>query len=129
MAKELVACERRWWEFVRRLRGDPRVAAGFICTAEITPEVHERFMTRHAENYRICLVDGAPAGFVGVVEGDIRICTHPDFQQQGVGLFMLQEIGRIHPEAYGKVKAANAASRRLFEKAGYKLKHYVFERE
>ena len=129
MAKELVSCERRWWEFVRQLRNDPRVAAGFICNSEITPEVHERFMSKHAGSYRICLVDGAPAGFVGVVEGDIRICTHPDFQHQGVGLFMLREIGRAYPEAYGKIKVANEASRKLFEKAGYRLKHYIFERE
>lgn len=127
MEKKLVPCDRTWWDFVRELRTDPRVAEGFFSTAAISPEVHEKFMTAHHQSYRICLVDGRPAGFVGVVDGDIRVCTHPEYQRQGVGVFMLSEFRREFPEGHAKIKVSNAASRRLFEKAGYRLTYLVFE--
>ena len=82
--KELVRCGRDYWNFVRELRTDPGVAEGFISTKPISREEHEAFMSKYADGYRVCLVDGRPAGFVGVVNDVIRICTHPDFQKQGV---------------------------------------------
>jgi hypothetical protein len=98
---------------------DDRVIGGFIETVPITTEQQIKYMTGNSHHYRIALVDGKPAGFVGVVNGDIRVCTHPDFQGVGVGKFMIRCVMSIWPEAVAKVKLGNTASDKLFISSGF----------
>ena len=118
---ELVKCEEQYWEFVRILRMDGRVIDGFIETIPITKEQQENYMNSNSQYYRIALVNGKPAGYVGVIEDDIRVCTHPDFQGMGVGKFMINECMNIWPTAYAKVKHGNVASDKLFLACGFEL--------
>lgn len=124
---ELVNCTEEYWEFVRKLRIDNRVSSGFIKTEFITEEMQKEYMSKHSKHYRIALVDGVPAGYVGVIDGDIRICTHPDFQKKGVGKFMLKNCVEIFPNSFGKVKLDNEVSIKLFESCGFKKKYFLFE--
>lgn len=119
-------CNKRYWEFVRTLRNDKRVLDGFIESTYITEEMQENYMNNHSQYYRIALVGGKPAGYVGVVEDDIRVCTHPDYQGMGVGKFMLKEIMKIFPTSYGKVKIDNEASKNLFLSVGFKEEFIIF---
>ena len=101
---ELVKNELKYWEFIRALRNHPTVKAGFIQQENINIEKHQKFMNKYGKKYYICLVDNLPAGFVGQINGDIRIATHPDFQGKGVGKFMINELMRKHPDSFAKVK-------------------------
>jgi GNAT superfamily N-acetyltransferase len=121
MYMELVRCTTKYWEFVRQLRMDGRVIGGFLETTVITEEQQNKYMIGNAHNYRIALVDGKPAGYVGVIEDDIRVCTHPDFQGMGVGKFMIEECMKIWPTAYAKVKIGNIASDKLFLSCGFEV--------
>ena len=125
---ELIECTKDYWEFVRVLRNDKRVLDGFIKSTHITTEMQINYMNTHSQYYRVAVINNIPAGYVGVIEDDIRICTHPDFQGQGIGKFMLTEIMKIFPNAYGKVKINNEASRRLFLKAGFKEKFIIYDK-
>ena len=133
---ELVMCTSDYWEFVRELRMDERVIDGFIETIPITSEQQIKYMLSNAQYYRIALVDGKPAGYVGVIANDIRVCTHPDFQGMGVGKFMINECMKIWPTAYAKVKHGNEASSNLFLSCGFVLngtddrfKYYIKEKK
>jgi RimJ/RimL family protein N-acetyltransferase len=118
---ELVKCTQQYWEFVRQLRMDKRVIDGFLQTQPITEEQQAKYMTDNAQHYRICLVDGKSAGYVGVIDDDIRVCTHPDFQGMGVGKFMIRCAMDIWPTAYAKVKLGNTASDKLFLSCGFEV--------
>ena len=126
---ELVECSPQYWEFVRVLRNDERVLDGFIKSVHITEEMQESYMTNHSQFYRIALVDGKPAGYVGVIEDDIRVCTHPDFQGKGVGKFMINKCMEIWPSAFARVKLTNEASLRLFESCGFTKKFYILTKD
>jgi len=115
----IVECTKEYWEFVRQLRMDERVIDGFLENKPITEEQQTKYMISNSQHYRICLVDGKPAGYVGVIEDDIRVCTHPDFQGMGVGKFMINECMNIWPTAYAKVKLGNTASDKLFLSCGF----------
>ena len=121
MYMELVMCTSDYWEFVRELRMDERVIDGFIETIPITSEQQIKYMLSNAQYYRIALVDGKPAGYVGVINDDIRVCTHPDYQGMGVGKFMIDECMKIWPTAYAKVKHGNEASSKLFLSCGFEI--------
>ena len=80
-------------------------------------------MKKHGENYFIALSYGEPVGYVGVLDNDIRICTHPHYQGTGIGRFMLSEIVKLYPQATGRILKDNLASKKLFDFCGvpYKL--------
>lgn len=126
---ELVNCTEPYWEFVRNLRNDSRVLSGFIQNIPITQEQQVSYMTKYQDCYRIALVDGNPVGFVGVIDDDIRVCTHPDFQGKGVGKFMITECMKLWPTAFAKVKIDNQASLNLFESCGFKKQFYILTKE
>ena len=125
---ELVLNESKYWDFIRELRNTEGVKEGFINQAHITPEMHNGFMKKWGDNFYICIIDTKPAGYVGVIDNDIRVATHPYFQGVGVGTFMINEIMKLFPDAFAKVKLENEASIRLFKKCGFKEKYYILEK-
>lgn len=120
MAKRLVKCAEEYWEFVRHLRNNPKVQDGFLEKVKITYEQQRKYMSVYFDSYRVCLVNNEPAGYVGVINNDIRICTEPKFQGMRVGQFMLTSCKDIWPFATAKVLHTNEASLKLFIKCGYK---------
>tara|TARA_Y100000592_G_scaffold19004_1_gene29081 strand:- start:55148 stop:55531 length:384 start_codon:yes stop_codon:yes gene_type:complete len=126
---ELVENKKKYWEFIRNLRNHEDVKIGFIQQENITQFQHKMHMMLNEECYYICLVEGEPAGYVGVIERDIRVATHPDFQGKGVGKFMINELMERNPDAFAKVKIENEASLRLFKACGFKEKYYILEKE
>jgi GNAT superfamily N-acetyltransferase len=112
---DLISIAPEYYEFVRLLRLDDRVRNSFLDDAYITSEEQQTYMKKHADNYYICLLYDGPAGYVGVIDDDIRICTHPDFAGKGVGKFMLKEIMKHYPNAAGRIKEDNIPSIKLFE--------------
>jgi ribosomal protein S18 acetylase RimI-like enzyme len=118
-----------YWEFIRNLRNLDGVREGFIIQDIIEPENHQEYMKKYSDCFYICLVDGIPAGYVGVIQGDIRVATCPSFQGKGVGKFMINQIMNMNPAAYAKVKINNQASLRLFKSCGFEKKYFVLEKE
>lgn len=119
MRLTLVDCTENYWEFIRTLRNDDRVKPCFINKAYITHEQQNAYMSKHSDFYKVCIQGVVPVGYVGVIESDIRICTHPDYQRLGIGLFMLREIMKVFPNSNAKIKTSNGASLKLFTKAGF----------
>ena len=117
-----------YWDFIRSLRNHPKVKRGFIQQTHISQESHLTHMQIYGSCYYVCLADDTPAGYVGVIENDIRVSTHPDFQKKGVGSFMITELMQRHPTAVAKVKIENEASLRLFENCGFEKKYYIMEK-
>lgn len=127
MRMELIECTKEYWEFIRVLRNDKRVQEGFIKSDYITPEMQINYMKKHTQYYRIAILNNKPCGYIGVINNDIRVCTHPNFQGKGVGKFMLKEILKTFPNAFGKVKIENEASKKLFTSVGFKEKFIIYE--
>jgi GNAT superfamily N-acetyltransferase len=126
---KLVDCNKEYWEFVRNLRNDERVLEGFINTTHITPEMQENYMKKYSECYWITLFDNKPSGFIGVIEDDIRVCTHPDYQGKGIGKFMINTIMELNPTAFAKIKVNNKLSLKMFESCGFTKKYYILTKD
>jgi ribosomal protein S18 acetylase RimI-like enzyme len=125
---ELVPLSRDYYEFVRQLRNHPDIKGNFIVQEHITLESHIAYMNENSKYYHVCMCDGVPIGYVGVVANDIRIAVSPQHFQLGAGTFMLQEIVKLFPNARATVKIDNEASVNLFEKLGFKKKYFLLER-
>ena len=126
---ELVKNGPKFWGFIRELRNMEGVKEGFIQQEEIGEIEHAEYMLKHNNDYWVCLVDGNPAGYVGVIDNDIRVATHPDYQGKGVASYMINQVMTMCPSAYAKVKLDNTPSIRLFERCGFKKKYYLLERD
>jgi ribosomal protein S18 acetylase RimI-like enzyme len=124
----LVKNEKKYWEFIRSLRNLKGVKEGFIQQEDIPVESHEKFMNKYGQNYYICLIEDSPAGFVGVIEDDIRVATSPKYQKRGVAKFMINELLKLYPTSVAKVKIENEASLKLFESCGFTKKYVILEK-
>ena len=116
-----------YFEFVRDLRNDDDIKQGFINQEFITKENHAKYMKINAKNYWVAFLNDDPAGYVGVVENDIRLAVAREFSRLGIAEFMLQEIRKLFPSAIAKVKFNNLASKRLFEKCGYEPTFIIYK--
>jgi len=119
-------CTQEYWDFVLILRN--QLKKGFLQQEDIVADDHYRFMKDKAKFYMICTHSGIPAGFVGQVDGDIRVATHPDYQGVGVGKYMINELMKKWPDSSATVKIENHASLALFESCGFKKKCFVLEK-
>ena len=75
-------------------------------------------------------MDGdTPVGFMGEIEGDIRVAVSPEHFSKGIGKYMIDELMKLHPESFAKIKVDNVQSKKLFEKCGFVEKYVVMERK
>lgn len=126
---ELIRCEEKYWEDIRKLRNMDGVRQGFIQQKEITPEQHKEYMKKNSIFFYVCIDKDQFLGYTGVIDRDIRVATHPNHQKKGVASFMINEIMKIYPDAFAKIKIENEASLRLFESCGFKKKYYILEKQ
>ncbi len=126
---KLVSNQIKYWEYIRALRNEQTVKEGFIQQGHISLWKHIRFMLRHGNCYYICLEAGQPVGFVGQIEGDIRVAVEPGHQGKGVGKFMINTMMKKYPNSVAKVKLENEASIKLFESCGFEKKYYILEKD
>lgn len=126
----MVKNEAKYWEFIRQTRNHRENVQGFVQQHYITANEHAHHMGKNQDNYWICIDDsGSPMGYIGLINSDIRVAAHPDYKGMGVGTFMVNWLSSKFPYAQAKVKVENEASRKLFEKCGYKIKFYLLEKE
>jgi RimJ/RimL family protein N-acetyltransferase len=126
---ELIKNEKKYWEFIRNLRNMDGVREGFIQQKIITKREHEEYMKKNSSFFYILLDKSVPICYIGIVDDDIRIATHPNHQGKGAGTYAVNEVMKLHPQAIAKVKIKNKASLKMFEKCGFKKKYYLLERD
>lgn len=125
---KLIKNAEEYWEFIRKLRNLDSIKKGFIKQEKITKKKQQEYMKENGHNFWICLEDLEPVGYVGIIDDDIRVATHPHHQKKGVGTFMINEIMKIYPNAYAKIKIENDASIKLFERCGFVKKYFILEK-
>jgi len=120
---KLVNCDKKYWEFVRSLRTHPENQNSFQTQTEITSEEQKAFMLKNSKNYKICILQGMPVGYVGLInENEVTYCVDPKHKGRGIGTFMIKEILKEGIDAY--VKMNNIASQKVFEKLGFEKQYY-----
>ncbi len=124
---KLVTCDEKYWEFVRMLRTDPNNTNGFIQQIKITKEDQINYMTKYKNNYFVCLYNDTPVGYIGEIDGDIRVCTDHNYKNKGIGKFMVTELLKIKPNIFAKIKINNENSIKLFNTCGFEVKYLILE--
>ena len=117
----------KYWEFIRTVRNHPETKEGFVQQQYISKEEHLNYMEKYGEHYYVCLYNSEPAGFVGSVNEDIRVATHPSYLRKGIAKKLIKYIVSIYPTSVAKVKIKNKASLRLFESCGFTKRFYLLE--
>ena len=83
-------------------------------------------MKKYFNCFFICLDNDIPVGYVRVIDNDISVAVIPNKQGKGIGLFLINNIKKRFKKAEAKIKIDNKASIKLFEKAGFKLRYYLY---
>lgn len=117
--RELIQARVEDYEFIRLLRNDSIISQGFIVQASITQEQQRVYMEKHGKNYYVALDKGVAAGFIGVVDRDLRLAVSKRYQREGIATFMLHEFQKICPDFDVCIKEDNHASRQFFGKQNF----------
>lgn len=125
----LIPASDNYFDFILKLRNDPRIRNGFIQQADISEVNHKIYMSENSKNYYVCMLNQKPIGYIGVIENDIRLAVSLEHNGFGAGEFMVKKILLIYPNAVAKIKVGNQASLRLFEKCGFEKKYFILEQD
>jgi RimJ/RimL family protein N-acetyltransferase len=123
---KFVKNEQKYYDFIRLLR-NANHNGGFVEGCNITESQQEKYMETYKENYFLCLLNNKPVGFAGQIEGDIRVAVSPDHFGQGIGKFLINELMKLYPTAYAKIKIDNPQSMSVFTKCGFKQTYIIME--
>ena len=122
---ELVECTQDFWEFVRLLRTHEENNHWFLTQTDISYGQQVEYMTQNAHRYKICLLDGKPVGYIGIIkENEITYCVDPKYKGKGIGTFMVSELIKSKDDLIAFVLPQNIASSKVFEKLGFQKQLY-----
>lgn len=125
---ELVECTSEYWEFVRVIRTHPNNQKYFLTQNEITPEQQIEFMSKNSNRYKICLLNNIPVGYIGLIkENEITYCVHSEYQNKGIGTFMVSEFVKLYDSLTAYVLPENIGSNKVFEKLGFTKQIYYIK--
>ena len=120
---KLVNCTQEYWEFVRTIRTHPQNENFFLNQGKVTPIEQIEYMEKNSHRFKICLIEDTPVGYIGIKgEHEITYCVDPTQQGKGIGTFMVSEFQKQFNKLTAVVLPTNKASRRVFEKLGFKEK-------
>lgn len=111
--------DERYFQFIKELRIHPENVGGFIEKVEITHQQQIEYMKKYSDKYYIALENDNPVGWIGQIDNDIRVCTHPQHKGKGIGKFMLNELIKIYPQSTARVLLDNLPSNKLFISCGF----------
>lgn len=106
-------CSSQYWEFVRRLRMNPKVQHGFLQPANISVEQQISFMRKNSKWYTIAVQEGEPKGYLGLIgpsRTEITYCVEPIYHGQGIGTALLYFAHDNIQGVWAKVLKTNHAS-------------------
>jgi hypothetical protein len=121
----------QYWEAIRHIRNHHRFYFGQ--TEVIDAKTHREFMEKHWRTYRVAVChvgrnhkddkggegeQPCVMGFIGQVQKDLRIATHPQYLKQGVADFMIRSFRREYPERSWKVRRMNHPTLAMARKLG-----------
>jgi len=123
------------WEFILELRNS--LFKNFHKqNSPIKLKEHEKYMKTQVKNKKfwqwIITERDRDIGYIRILEEDVSILLKEEFQGKGFGTKALRKLGKqssIPRKLIGVIKVENISSIRSFEKAGYKLKTLIFEKE
>jgi RimJ/RimL family protein N-acetyltransferase len=125
---ELVECTSEYWEFVRLLRTHEENKNWFLTQTDISHEQQIEYMNRNSYRYKICLLNGGPVGYIGIIkENEITYCVDPKHKGKGIGTFMVSEVIKHHDTLTAFVFPQNIASSKVFEKLGFQKQFYYIK--
>lgn len=125
---KLIACTENYWDFVRELRNNSENANGFVDIVHITENQQIEYMNKYKHQYKICIINKLPVGFIGDIDGDLRVCVSKIWKGKGVATFMVNEYCKTNKNVYAKIKVDNTASIALFQKCGFIPKFIIYKK-
>lgn len=126
MELKLIECDSKYWINIWEIRNFDKQF--FTDQKEIPLEEHFKFMEKNNANYKVCLKDNEFAGFIGVINNDLRIGVVKRFRKNGIGKFMINELSKNLEIKEAKVKIDNEASQKLFESCGFKKTFLIYSK-
>ena len=122
------------WEFILELRNS--YFKNFHKQKSLIKlEEHRKYMKTQTRNKKfqqwIIIDHESDIGYIRILEDDVSILLKQEFQGRGFGskaLRKLEKQSNVPKKLIGEIKADNISSIKTFEKAGYKLKTLVFEK-
>jgi len=126
------------WDYILKLRNVSKFRTFFYDQHTITKKEHYKYLqqqknNKHFFNWIICY-GNTNAGYLRVLDNDVSIIIDAKYQNKGIGSKALRllenEAKKLGiKKLIGRVMIHNKKSARIFERNGYKLIMYWYEKK
>ena len=126
------------WDFILELRNNPDFKTFFYDQHKITKREHYAYLKLQKNNKNffnwIILLDNIKIGYVRILNNDVSIMVDPQYHGKNIGTKALKllegEAKKLKiKKLIGRVMLYNKKSAKIFEKNGYKLLMYWYEKK
>ena len=129
------AVKKQDWKFILELRNS-FFKNFYKQNKKIKSNEHEKYMKKQIKNKKfhqwIITHQNIDIGYIRILDGDVSILLKNEFHGKGFGVKALRKLEKqssIPKKLTGVIKSENISSVKSFEKAGYKLKTLVYEKD
>jgi len=131
------SCTKDDWDLIMSLRNQFYLDSFFVQEKPLTKDEHYQYMKNQLKNPNfhqwIALIQDDVVGYVRILESEINILVIKEYQNQGIGTEMLQQLEieakKLNiKKLIGEVRIDNLNSKQLFQKNKYILKSNLFEK-
>ena len=138
MTVSLRPVKKKDWDYILKLRNKKEFREFFEHQHTISKNEHYAYLRRQEKNpnffNQIICNDDKDVGYIRILDSDVSIIIDKKFHGRGIGQTALR---LIEPKAkklgfeklIGRITVQNKPSRKIFEKNGYRLKMYWFEKK
>jgi RimJ/RimL family protein N-acetyltransferase len=115
-------CKPIYWDSIGKLRATSEISQFFIEEYNFNSKLQVQYMEKNSKYFHVVLVNGKFAGYIGLIgpnRNEITYCVDPEYQNKGLGTYMITQIMQLSPKIWAKVKHNNPHSIYIFKKLGF----------
>ena len=134
----LKSVDKKDWDFIYHLRTNKNYKNNFYTKSSFSKDEHYSYLSKQEQSpnflHWMIMIEDQNVGYIRILDNDVAIMIEEKHQSKGIGQQALELLEKeakkdgVH-KLVGRIMINNKSSKKIFEKNGYNLLFYWFEKD